>query len=161
MLLMIHNYDLLLITWCNTSANCMKMWWFIATMKSASSRSANCSPDHRHFSRPVHAQRGGHLSAAHRVFRRKNSDTGCVLRPSGHRPGVGRKNRARAAHHARQDLSHPSQRRRRIKGLPNPFQATRYHSLVIERASLPDCLKITAWTDDGEIDGRTPQDTAY
>ena len=40
-----------------------------------------------------------------------------------------------------------------FKGLPNPFQATRYHSLVIERASLPDCLGITAWTDDGEIMG--------
>jgi anthranilate synthase component 2 len=38
-------------------------------------------------------------------------------------------------------------------GLPNPFQATRYHSLVIERASMPDCLEITAWTDDGEIMG--------
>ncbi len=37
--------------------------------------------------------------------------------------------------------------------LPNPFQATRYHSLVIERASLPECLEITAWTDDGEIMG--------
>ncbi len=40
-----------------------------------------------------------------------------------------------------------------FKGLPNPFQATRYHSLVIEKASLPDCLEITAWTDDGEIMG--------
>ena len=38
-------------------------------------------------------------------------------------------------------------------GLPSPFLATRYHSLVIERASLPDCLEITAWTDDGEIMG--------
>ena len=38
-------------------------------------------------------------------------------------------------------------------GLANPFQATRYHSLVIERASLPDCLEITAWTElDGELD---------
>jgi anthranilate synthase component 2 len=37
--------------------------------------------------------------------------------------------------------------------LPNPVRATRYHSLVIERASLPDCLEITAWTDDGEIMG--------
>ena len=40
-----------------------------------------------------------------------------------------------------------------FKGLPDPFQATRYHSLVIERESLPDCLEITAWTDDGEIMG--------
>ncbi len=38
-------------------------------------------------------------------------------------------------------------------GLPSPFTATRYHSLVIERTSLPDCLEITAWTDDGEIMG--------
>ena len=38
-------------------------------------------------------------------------------------------------------------------GLPNPFTATRYHSLVIERASLPECLAVTAWTDDGEIMG--------
>jgi len=38
-------------------------------------------------------------------------------------------------------------------GLPNPFTATRYHSLVIERETLPECLEITAWTDDGEIMG--------
>ncbi len=35
-------------------------------------------------------------------------------------------------------------------GLPDPFEATRYHSLVVERASLPPCLEITAWTEDGE-----------
>ena len=38
-------------------------------------------------------------------------------------------------------------------GLPSPFRATRYHSLVIERASLPDCLEITAEAEDGEIMG--------
>lgn len=38
-------------------------------------------------------------------------------------------------------------------GLPNPFTATRYHSLVIERETLPECLEITAWTDDNEIMG--------
>ncbi len=34
-----------------------------------------------------------------------------------------------------------------FSGLPNPFQATRYHSLVIEQATLPDCLEVTAWTE--------------
>jgi anthranilate synthase component 2 len=33
-------------------------------------------------------------------------------------------------------------------GLPDPFEATRYHSLVVERGSLPDCLEMTAWTED-------------
>jgi len=40
-----------------------------------------------------------------------------------------------------------------FKDLPDPFTVIRYHSLAIERASLPDCLEITAWTDDGEIMG--------
>ncbi|MBD9358647.1 anthranilate synthase component II [Methylomonas albis] len=41
-----------------------------------------------------------------------------------------------------------------FKGLSNPFTATRYHSLVIEQTSLPDCLEVTAWTQDeaGKID---------
>lgn len=39
-----------------------------------------------------------------------------------------------------------------FKGLSNPLEATRYHSLVIEKDSLPDCLEVTAWT--GDADGR-------
>lgn len=38
-------------------------------------------------------------------------------------------------------------------GLPSPFTATRYHSLIVERDSLPDCLEITAETEEGEIMG--------
>jgi anthranilate synthase/aminodeoxychorismate synthase-like glutamine amidotransferase len=38
-------------------------------------------------------------------------------------------------------------------GLPSPFEATRYHSLLVERESLPDCLEVSAWTAEGEIMG--------
>ena len=41
-----------------------------------------------------------------------------------------------------------------FRGLPSPFEATRYHSLVVDKASLPDCFEVTAWTqsDDGTVD---------
>lgn len=48
-------------------------------------------------------------------------------------------------HHSEQGVFH---------GLPNPFEATRYHSLIVEKATLPDCLEVTAWT---ETDG-VPQE---
>ncbi|HZB97684.1 MAG TPA: aminodeoxychorismate/anthranilate synthase component II, partial [Candidatus Sulfotelmatobacter sp.] len=40
-----------------------------------------------------------------------------------------------------------------LRGLDNPFTATRYHSLVVERNTLPSVLEVTAWTDDGTIMG--------
>lgn len=43
-------------------------------------------------------------------------------------------------------------------GLPNPFEATRYHSLIVKRETLPDCLEITAWTAENEIMGLRHKD---
>ena len=47
-----------------------------------------------------------------------------------------------------------------FRGLPNPFTVTRYHSLAVERETLPDCLEVTAWTADGEIMGLRHRDFA-
>lgn len=40
-----------------------------------------------------------------------------------------------------------------FRDIPSPFTATRYHSLILERESLPDCLEISAWTEEGEVMG--------
>ena len=45
-----------------------------------------------------------------------------------------------------------------FRGLPSPLKGTRYHSLVVERASLPDCLDVTAWLEDGTIMGLKHRD---
>ncbi len=45
-----------------------------------------------------------------------------------------------------------------FKGLPNPFEATRYHSLLVEKKTLPECLEIIAWTKEGEIMGLKHKD---
>ena len=65
----------------------------------------------------------------------------------------GRVVRARQVMHGKTSLIH-HRGEGVFAGLSNPFEATRYHSLVVERESLPDCLEITAWTEtgDGEFD---------
>ncbi|MCB1387552.1 MAG: aminodeoxychorismate/anthranilate synthase component II [Rhodobacteraceae bacterium] len=45
-----------------------------------------------------------------------------------------------------------------FRGLPSPLKATRYHSLIVERESLPDCLEVTAWLDGGMIMGLRHRD---
>ncbi len=59
---------------------------------------------------------------------------------------------ARELMHGKVSLIH-HQGRGVFRGLPDPFRATRYHSLAVRRDTLPDCLEVTAWTDDGEIMG--------
>jgi anthranilate synthase component 2 len=60
--------------------------------------------------------------------------------------------RAKAVMHGKTSLIHHTGKGV-FKGLKNPFTATRYHSLSVERADLPAELEVTAWTDDGEIMG--------
>jgi len=62
----------------------------------------------------------------------------------------GRIGHARAIMHGKTSMIHHSDAGV-FHGLPQPFEATRYHSLVIEKDSLPDCLEITAWTEDASI----------
>lgn len=65
----------------------------------------------------------------------------------------GRVVRARTLMHGKTSMIH-HHNQGLFRQLPNPFEATRYHSLVVERESFPDCLEMTAWTEhaDGSID---------
>ncbi len=60
--------------------------------------------------------------------------------------------RAKEVMHGKSSLIH-HHRQGVLAGLPNPFSAIRYHSLVVQPEGLPDCLEVTAWTDDGTIMG--------
>ncbi len=60
--------------------------------------------------------------------------------------------RAERLMHGRTSLIHHAGRGV-FRGLPTPFTATRYHSLIVDRASVPEALEITAWTEEGEVMG--------
>ncbi len=60
--------------------------------------------------------------------------------------------RARELMHGKTSMIH-HEGKSVFKGLENPFEATRYHSLIVKRETLPDCLEVTAWTEGGVIMG--------
>ena len=60
--------------------------------------------------------------------------------------------RAKAVMHGKSSLVH-HRSEGVLAGLPNPFSAIRYHSLAVSPQGLPDCLEVTAWTDDGTVMG--------
>jgi anthranilate synthase/aminodeoxychorismate synthase-like glutamine amidotransferase len=64
----------------------------------------------------------------------------------------GRVVRAGRLMHGKTSMIHHD-RRSIYQEVPNPFEAVRYHSLIVERVSLPACLEVTAWTEEGEIMG--------
>ena len=82
-----------------------------------------------------------------------NPDLRRLPRPSVDRPGLRRRDRARALPDARQGLDHQPQRPRRLPRHQPPFQATRYHSLTIAPETVPDVLEVTATAEDGVIMG--------
>ena len=103
---------------------------------------------------PVHTQRSRHLGRTRPAPHRKISHPRCLPGPSSHRRRIRReKSSARpnssTAKPARSTTTHKGVFRK----LSDPFTATRYHSLIVERKSLPRELTITAETDDGIIMG--------
>jgi anthranilate synthase component 2 len=64
----------------------------------------------------------------------------------------GKIDRAKRVMHGKSSLIHHNGRGI-FEGMPNPFSAIRYHSLMVYQEGLPDCLEVTAWTDDGTIMG--------
>ena len=110
---------------------------------------------HRHLAGTVHAARSRHLDGRRAHVRRTRPVARRLPRSPVHRGGVRRRRRARAAGDARQDVDDSSHRRAASSmGCRMPFEATRYHSLIVERDTLPDCLEMTAWTqhEDGTVD---------
>ena len=110
----------------------------------------------RAVARALHAERGRHLPRPHRQGVGDHPDPRRLPRPSGDRPGFGGKV-VRAPTPVHGKLSAIKHRGEGVfRGINGPFQATRYHSLVVERATLPAELAVVAETDDGLVMGARP-----
>ena len=101
-----------------------------------------CTPHEAGVSIPVLQQLGGKLPIL----------GGCLGHQAIGAAFGGKVIRAKEVKHGKTDLLHHTGVGV-FRDLPDPYTVTRYHSLAIERESLPDCLEVTAWTDDGEIMG--------
>ena len=109
------------------------------------------SPDH--FARTMHARASWHLQRRDHAVRARVPLLGVCLGHQciGHALGA-RVVRAGRIMHGKTSLIHHDGRGV-YRGLSNPFEATRYHSLVIEPGTLPEDLEVVAWTDQNEIMG--------
>ena len=102
---------------------------------------------------PCTPAEAGVCVAAIRHFAGQAADPRRLPGPPGHRRGARRRDRARQDADARQGQHDLGRRQGVYRGLPAQFSVIRYHSLAIERATLPADLVVTATTDDGEIMG--------
>ena len=103
---------------------------------------------------PLHAERGGRLSRSRRAAASETTPIlGVCLGHQAIGQAFGGRSRARARADARQGVAHFHHARGLFRGLNGPFSATRYHSLVIERASAPHELEVSAESDDGLVMG--------
>ena len=100
------------------------------------------------------AERSRYFARIAAAICRAHSDSWRVSRASGDRPGIWRQGRSCEDADARQGVAGRAHRVGRVcKPAESVYSAARYHSLAVERSSLPACLEVTAWTDDGEIMG--------
>ena len=102
---------------------------------------------------PCTPSEAGHLAGRHPGAGRPRADPGRLPGPSGDRRGLRRQGRAGpgAIHGKTSRILHDG--RALFAGLPNPFEATRYHSLVVRRDGLPATLEVSAWTAEGLVMG--------